>query len=249
LVTNDDGITSPGLHALYDELKRLDRVIVVAPDAERSAVGHAITVTTPLRVQEFRRGEEMMGFATNGTPADCVKIAVRALLDPPPDLVVSGINRGSNMGTNVIYSGTVSAATEARILGIPSLAISLDTRGNADWTYAATIGRRLAAQVLEHGLPPRVLLNVNVPNLPASRIRGLKVTRQGDSRFVEGFVVRKDPRQEPYYWLTGSYEVDDDDPETDGWAVANGYVSVTPISFDLTAHAARAELARWELEA
>ncbi len=249
LVTNDDGITSPGLHALYDELKRLDQVIVVAPDAERSAVGHAITVTTPLRVQEFRRGEEVMGFATNGTPADCVKIAVRTLLDPPPDLVVSGINRGSNMGTNVIYSGTVSAATEARILGIPSLAISLDTHGNADWTYAAVVGRRLAAQVLEHGLPPRVLLNVNVPNLPASRIRGLRVTRQGDSRFVEGFVVREDPRRQPYYWLTGSYEVDDDDPETDGWAVANGYVSVTPISFDLTAHAARAELAGWDLDA
>ncbi len=222
---------------------------MVAPDAERSAIGHAITTTLPLRVQEFRRGDEVMGFASNGTPADCVKIAVRALLDAPPDLVVSGINRGSNMGTNVIYSGTVSAATEARILGIPSLAVSLDTHGSADWTYAAVVARRLAARVLEHGLPPRVLLNVNVPNLPPGRIRGLRITRQGDSRFVEEFVVREDPRHRPYYWLTGAYEVNDADPETDGWAVANGYVSVTPISFDLTAHAARAELAGWDLDA
>jgi 5'-nucleotidase len=248
LVTNDDGITSPGLHALSAELKRLGRVIVVAPEAERSAVGHAITTTIPLRIQEFRRGDEVVGFATSGTPADCVKIAVRALLEVPPDLVVSGINRGSNLGTNVIYSGTVSAATEARILGIPSLAISLDADADADWSYAAVVGRRLAAQVLERGLPPGVLLNVNVPNLPAGRVRGFRITRQGSSRFTEEFVAREDPRHRPYYWLTGSYEVNDDDPETDGWAVANGYVSVTPISFDLTAHAARAELASWDLD-
>ena len=219
---------------------------VVAPDAERSAVGHAITTLTPLRVKEFRRGRELMGYATNGTPADCVKIGVGSVLSgDPPDLVVSGINLGPNTGTNVIYSGTVSAATEARILGVPSIAISLGAFVEPDWRYAASLGRRIAAMVLDHGLPGKVLLNVNVPNLPRSRIRGIRVTRQGDSSFVEDFTVREDPRLQPYYWLAGQYEMSDHDPDTDAWAIANGYVSITPVTFDLTAHGALEELAGW----
>lgn len=250
LVTNDDGITSPGLHALYSGLKRLGDVTVVAPDAERSAVGHAITTLTPLRIKEFRRGSELMGYATNGTPADCVKIAIGSILrDRPPDLVVSGINLGPNTATNIIYSGTVSAATEARILGIPSIAISLGAFVDPIWSYAAALAGRIAAMVLERGLPPKVLLNVNVPNLPRSKIRGILITRQGDSAYVEDYRVREDPRQQPYYWLAGSYEMRDEDPETDAWAVANGYVSITPVSFDLTAHAAREDLAGWRWRA
>ena len=219
---------------------------MVAPDAERSAIGHAITTLTPLRVKEFRRGAELMGYAINGTPADCVKIGVASILaDRPPELVVSGINLGPNTATNIIYSGTVSAATEARILGVPSIAISLATFVNPDWRYAAAFGRRLATVVLERGLPAKVLLNVNVPSLPRAEIKGVKVTKQGDSSYVEDFAVREDPRRQPYYWLAGSYEMQDEDPSTDAWAVENGYVSITPVTFDLTAHQMIDELEGW----
>ena len=219
---------------------------MVAPDAERSAVGHAITTLTPLRVKEFRRGSQLQGYAVDGTPADCVKIAIGSILkDQKVDLVVSGINLGSNTATNVIYSGTVSAATEARILGVPSIAISLGTFVEPRWGYAAAFGRRIAAAVLEHGLPPKVLLNVNVPNLPRSQIKGVKITRQGDSAFLDDFAIREDPRHQPYYWLAGTYLMEDEDPDTDGWAVRNGYVSITPVSFDLTAYHALSEVAGW----
>jgi 5'-nucleotidase len=218
---------------------------VVAPDAERSAVGHAITTLTPLRVKEFRRGRRLMGYASNGTPADCVKLGVGTLFERRPDLVVSGINLGPNTATNVIYSGTVSAATEARILGVPSIAVSLDTHTDPVWSYAATLGRRVAAEVLERGLPPKVLLNVNVPNLPRSEIKGIRVTRQGDSLFEEGYELREDPRGQPYYWLAGVYQMLDDDQDTDAWALANGYVSITPVTFDLTAHDHRQTLTTW----
>jgi 5'-nucleotidase len=220
-------------------------VTVVAPDAERSAVGHAITTLTPLRVKEFRRGRRLLGYATSGTPADCVKLAVTAIFEERPDLVVSGINHGANTAANVIYSGTVSAATEARIMGIPSMAISLAASERPSWTYAASLGRRIAAQVLERGLPPKVLLNVNVPALPRSGIRGVRVTRQGDSAYEDGYSRREDPSRQPYYWLTGSFLQADDDPDTDVWAVANGYASVTPITFDLTARGALDQLSAW----
>jgi 5'-nucleotidase len=221
-------------------------VTIVAPDAERSAVGHAITTLTPLRVKEFRQGRERMGYAINGTPADCVKIGIGSVFEgQPPDIAVSGINLGSNTATNIIYSGTVSAATEARILGVPSMAVSLATFRDPEWTYAAALGRRIAAAILRRGLPPRVLLNVNVPNLPRSRIRGVRVTRQGESAFIEEFAVREDPRRQPYYWLAGSYQNRDEDPTTDAWAIEHGYVSVTPVTFDLTAHEHLDALASW----
>jgi 5'-nucleotidase len=220
--------------------------VVVAPDAERSAVGHAITTMMPLRVKEFRRGKQLLGYAVDGTPADCVKIAIGSIFkEDKVDLVVSGINLGSNTATNVIYSGTVSAATEARILGVPSIAISLGTLLNPRWRYAAGLGRRIAAAVLERGLPPKVLLNVNLPNLPRSQIKGIKVTRQGDSAYLDDFAIREDPRHQPYYWLAGTYLMEDDDPDTDGWALRNGYVSISPVSFDLTAYGALNEIAAW----
>jgi 5'-nucleotidase len=246
-LTNDDGITSQGVQALYGQLRRLGEVTVVAPDAERSAVGHAITTLTPLRIKEFWRGRQLMGYAINGTPADCVKIGAGSIFKKSPDIVVSGINLGPNTATNIIYSGTVSAATEARILGIPSIAISLAAFVDPDWRYAAALGRRLAAKVLECGLPDKVLLNVNVPNLPRSRIKGIRITRQGDSAYREDFTVRKDPRSQPYYWLAGHYEMLDSDQDTDAWAVENGYVSITPVTFDLTAYEHMADIARWSL--
>jgi 5'-nucleotidase len=221
----------------------------VAPDAERSAVGHAITTLTPLRVKEYERNGERIGYAVNGMPADCVKIGTGSLLPRAPDIVVSGVNLGPNTATNVIYSGTVSAATEARILGIPSLAVSLGAFRGVDFGYAAQIARRLAAEVLKRGLPEKVLLNVNVPNLPREEIKGLRVTRQGRSSFVEDFSVRTDPRDQTYYWLAGNYEMTDQDEDTDAWALDNGYVSVTPVTFDLTAYAHLRELAAWRLRA
>lgn len=248
LVSNDDGITSPGLHALYAELKKLGPTTAVAPDAERSAVGHAITTLTPLRAKPFQLGREQIGYAVNGTPADCVKLAVGALLDEPPELIVSGINLGPNTATNIIYSGTVSAATEGRILGIPSIAVSLGTFIDPNWSVAAAFARRLATLVLERGLPPRVLLNVNVPNLPRSRIRGVRLTRQGESAYVEDFAIREDPRRQKYYWLAGNYRMQDTDEDTDAWALENGWISVTPISFDLTAYEVLPDLGKWQLD-
>jgi 5'-nucleotidase len=223
-------------------------VTVVAPDAERSAIGHAITTLTPLRVKEFRRGDTLMGYASNGTPADCVKLGVSSILPRPPDLVVSGINLGANTATNVIYSGTVSAATEARILGIPSIAVSLATFTNPDWSYAAVVGRRIGARVLERGLPPKVLLNVNVPNLPGEQVEGIRLTRQGDSAYESAYEVRQDPRGQPYYWLTGTRAVGDDGEDTDTWALANGFVSVSPVSFDLTAYRWLRPADGWDLQ-
>jgi len=175
-------------------MAKLGQVSVVAPDAERSAVGHAITTLTPLRVKEVALEDGLLGFAVNGTPADSVKLAVGALLKQRPDLVVSGINLGPNTATNVIYSGTVSAATEARILGVPSIAISIGAYKDPLWATAAGFAIQVAEQVLARGLPPKVLLNVNVPNLPAAEVKGVKVTRQGDSAYEERFDIRADPR-------------------------------------------------------
>ena len=217
---------------------------MVAPDAERSAVGHAITTLLPLRVNEFAR-DGMPGYAVNGMPADCVKLGIGAILDEPPDIVVSGINLGPNTASSIIYSGTVSAATEARILGVPSVAVSLATFVEADFSHAAVIARKVAALVLRHGLPERVLLNVNVPNLPPEKVAGIRVTRQGRSVFQEEFTIREDPRRQPYYWLAGSFQMTDEEPDTDAWAVSHGYVSVTPVTFDLTDYRSLDDVSGW----
>lgn len=220
---------------------------MVAPDAERSAVGHAITTLTPLRVKEFAFDGGVVGHAVNGTPADCVKLAIGALLDRRPDLVVSGINLGPNTATNIIYSGTVSAATEARILGVPSVAVSIGTFTDPIWATAGAYATRIAAQVLARGLPAKVLLNVNVPNLPLAEVRGVRVTRQGRSAYEERFEVRSDPRSVPYYWAAGSYRMSDDEEDTDALALERGFVSITPVTFDLTAHGMLAEVSGWGL--
>jgi 5'-nucleotidase len=228
-------------------MAKLGQVSVVAPDAERSAVGHAITTLTPLRVKEVALDDSLVGYAVNGTPADSVKLAVGALLEQRPDLVVSGINLGPNTATNVIYSGTVSAATEARILGIPSIAISIGAYKDPIWETAAGFAIRVAEQVLARGLPPKVLLNVNVPNLPAGEVKGVKVTRQGDSAYEERFDTRADPRGALYYWAAGTYQMSDVEEGTDALALDRGYVSVSPVSFDLTAYEWLEELSSWPL--
>src|SRR5258708_2168147 len=226
-------------------LAELGGVTIVAPDAEQSAVGHAITTMTPLRIKKVTLANGTEGHAVNGTPADAVRLAILTICQSPPDLVVSGINLGPNTATNVIYSGTVSAATEARILGIPSIAISIGSYEDPLWATAAGFAIQVAEQVLAHGLPPKVLLNVNVPNLPAAEVKGVVVTRQGDSSYEERFDIRSDPRGAPYYWAAGTYRMSDVEEGTDALALDRGYVSVTPISFDLTAYEELVELERW----
>ncbi len=247
LVSNDDGIDAPGIEALVRQLRFVGDVTVVAPHQQQSAVGHAITMNYPLRVRRYVKNGEFFGYAVEGTPADCVKLAVRALLKRRPDILVSGVNHGSNTAISVIYSGTVSAATEGTIFGIPSIAVSLTTYKPADFGVAAAFARRLTRQVLVHGLPRGTLLNVNVPPLPKSRIKGVKVTRQGRAVWIDTFEARRDPANKEYYWLTGGLENIDTDLAFDEAAVRGGYVSVTPIQYDLT-HASMIDVVRsWDL--
>jgi 5'-nucleotidase len=248
LLTNDDGIFAKGIEALYQRLREEHDVTVVAPETEQSAVGHAITMADPLRVKAVNRNGSFFGYALTGTPADCVKLAVTELLKPPPDVVVSGINMGSNVGVNVIYSGTVSAATEGTVLGIPSIAVSQDSLRNTDFTVAAGFVLRLLRLVRKHGLPPGVLLNVNVPNVPLHQVRGVRITRQGDAKFLDRYDRRVDPRNHVYYWLCGSTPSPDREPDTDAHALADHCIAVTPIHYDLTHYPMLDVLRGWPLD-
>jgi 5'-nucleotidase len=234
LISNDDGIDAPGLYILSKRLKKFAQVSIVAPSIQQSAVGHAITVRTPLRAHEFRRDGKVFGYAVDGTPADSVKLAIRSLLKSKPDLVISGINDGLNTAVNVIYSGTVSAATEGTILGIPSIAVSIEYTKKPDFEPAAKIASMIAKFVCNHGMPKDTILNINVPAIPASKIKGIKFTRQGRSRWNDKFYLRKDPKNRDYYWLAGDMQILDRDDDIDQVALKSGYVSVTPIQFDLT---------------
>jgi 5'-nucleotidase len=236
LLTNDDGIYAPGLAALYRELQRLGEVTVVAPESEQSAVGHSISLITPLRVKEVSLNGGVEGSAVSGTPADCVKIALAELLPGPPDLVVSGINLGPNVGINVLYSGTVSAATEAAILGVPGVAFSLNSYDqSADFATAARLARELLEKLQGWAAWTNgVCLNVNLPALPREEVKGVRITRQDTGPLVEHFERRVDPRRHVYYWLAAINARPAPAPDTDYGALAQGYVSVTPIHHDLT---------------
>jgi 5'-nucleotidase len=249
LACNDDGIDAPGLYALVQELKKIGNVTVIAPDKQQSAVGHAITMQYPLRVKEFKKDGKFFGYSVQGTPADCVKLAVKALLKKQPDLVVSGVNHGANTAISIIYSGTVSAATEGTILGIPSIAVSLTTYAPADFRYAARLARKLGQKVLKKGLPPGTLLNVNVPPYPEKELAGILITRQGKAVWNDTFDVRRDPGNREYYWLTGGLEEIDTELEFDQAAVRNRFVSVTPIHYDLTDYDMLSTLRNWKIEA
>ena len=247
LLTNDDGIFAKGIETLFHALSVEHEVTVVATETEQSAVGHAITMLEPLRVNTVNRNGRFFGYALRGTPADCVKIAVSELMDPAPEIVVSGINLGANVGVDVIYSGTVSAATEAAVLGLPSIAVSIDSFTPVSLSAAKEFIPKLVALAAKEGLPPGVCLNVNVPNLPAEKIRGVRITRQGTQRYVEKYDRRIDPRNHVYYWLTNESVLLDDDPESDSCALATGYISVTPIHHDLTSYPALERLKGWGL--
>ncbi|RKY56653.1 MAG: 5'/3'-nucleotidase SurE [Candidatus Neomarinimicrobiota bacterium] len=245
LVTNDDGISAPGINALIIQLKKIGDIAVVAPDTERSAVGHAITLSDPIRVSNFSKNGLWEGYAVSGMPADCVKIAVGALLKRRPNLVVSGINLGSNAGINVIYSGTVSAATEGTILGIPSIAISLTTYTDPIFDFAAKFAVKLAKIVLKRKLPEKTLLNVNVPNVAEKEIKGVQITRQGMANFAEYFDKRIDPRKRVYYWMDGEKEEIEMADDVDDEVIKNNMVSITPIKYDMTNYESIERLKTW----
>ncbi|MDD5676527.1 MAG: 5'/3'-nucleotidase SurE [Kiritimatiellae bacterium] len=247
LICNDDGIYAPGIMALFEAVRDIGEVTVVAPDAEQSAVGHAITLSNPIKIKQVRRNAQFEGYAVVGTPADCIKLAVTVLLERPPDLIISGINLGPNVGISVIYSGTVSAATEGAILGIPSMAISLATFKDPIWETAAHVARRLTQEIITRGLPADTLLNVNVPNRTLKQVKGLAVTRMGRSRFAEIFHKRTNPRGDTYYWMDGELKITGDTGGTDIQALADGLVSLTPIWFDLTHTAVLPKLNDWNL--
>lgn len=243
LLTNDDGIHSAGLQSLADELQRLGRVVVAAPDRERSAVGHALTLHAPLRAEEILPDR----WAVSGTPTDAVSLGIHGLLKEKPDLVVSGINKGGNMGDDLTYSGTVAAAMEATLMGVPAMAVSLVSKSfhYADFNDAARVSCQLAKTIIEHGLPADTFINVNVP---ATSPKGIMITRQGKRIYEDAVVQNQDPRGRTYYWI-GAGELDFQKLEgSDFHAVDNGYVSVTPLHLDLTNYNAMERLRQWALE-
>ncbi len=230
LVTNDDGVYSPGIQILAKRLRELDSVAIVAPDRERSAAGHSMTLHRPLLIEELK---ELM-YSVNGTPTDCVNIAVKGLLKETPRLVISGINKGPNLGDDVTYSGTVAGAIEGILLGIPSFAISLTAREDFLFAEAAEVAVRAAGQVLEQGLPAGTFLNINVPNLPISEMQGTRITRLGKRIYHQMTVERVDPRGKKYYWIGGGEPDWEREEGTDLDAVDRKYVSITPLHLDMT---------------
>ncbi|MCL5986970.1 MAG: 5'/3'-nucleotidase SurE [Actinobacteria bacterium] len=242
LLTNDDGYQAIGIKVLYEALIKIADVLMIAPERENSAVGHAITVFEPIKVLELKEDDRIYGYAVNGTPADCVKLGLVAIYKKKPDLVVSGINAGPNTGTNIIYSGTVSAATEGTIFGIPSIAISIGTRNSLELKFATEFTAKLANIIHKQKLPVGTLLNVNVPALPKEQIKGIKITRQGASKFKEIFLKRIDPLGRTYYWLDGETAYTDKEEDADAVALKNGFVSITPITYDLTNYRYRDEI-------
>lgn len=244
LVTNDDGITAPGIQTLVSIAKQLGDVIVVAPDSPQSGKGHAITVNNTLYLNKISETE----YSCSGTPVDCVKMAVHEILKRKPDLCVSGINHGSNSSINVIYSGTMSAAVEAGIEGIPAIGFSLcDFSWNADFEPTKKYIQKIISSVLENNLPKGIVLNVNFPKLPSSEIKGIKICRQANAMWIERFDKRQTPYGRDYYWLTGEFVNKDKGEDTDEWALANGYASLVPVLFDLTAHHAIQTLNSWNI--
>ena len=244
MVTNDDGVHSPGIIALYKAMKGLGDVYIVAPDRERSAAGHSLTLHRPLKAEEIREHV----FSVNGTPTDCVTLGINKLLPRKPDLVVSGINRGANLGDDITYSGTVSAAIEGTIFGIPSIAFSLISDKHYHYETATFFTKRIASYVLEHSLPFDTLLNVNFPNISKGEIRGIKLTRQGKRIYENSIQETFNPWGEKYYWIGGGRTFWEHGDEADMEAVQENYISITPIHLDLTNHGALSFLReRWKV--
>lgn len=252
LVSNDDGIDAEGLHRLVYELKKFSSVYVSAPHRQQSAVGHSISIYYPLRAFQYKKEGKIFGWAVEGTPADAVKLGVLFLYKNVKfDLVVSGINNGANTALNLIYSGTVSAATEGIILDIPSVAISLLSSSNPDFKSAAGLSAIIVKQLLlnkEIKLDSNTLLNINIPPLPKSKIKGIKITSQGKSNWIDNFEVRSDPNGRDYYWLTGKMNILDKKSDTDVIALREDYISITPLQYDLTDHKKMKDIMKWKIK-
>ncbi|PCH96532.1 MAG: 5'/3'-nucleotidase SurE [Bacteroidetes bacterium] len=249
LVTNDDGITAPGIRALIAEMRKIGDVTVLAPDKPQSGTGHSITLEDPLRLNEIKTDGSYKEYSCSGTPVDCVKMAVNVVLKRKPDLLVSGINHGSNSSINVIYSGTMSAALEGALEGIPSIGFSLlNNKQDADFSTAGKYASKFAKLALKNGVPKACCLNINIPNLKEKQIKGVKVCRQANANWKEEFDVRTDPFGRKYYWLTGVFKNYDKGKDTDEWALANGYVSIVPVQYDVTAHHAITDISHWNDE-
>lgn len=250
LITNDDGIHAPGIRFLIKIMNTFGDVVVVAPDAPQSGMGHAITINDTLYCESIvvNKNEPQKEFSCSGTPVDCVKIAVNEILKQKPDLCVSGINHGSNSSINVIYSGTMSAAVEAGTQGIPAIGFSLlDYSLEADFKPSEKFIKNIVAQCLKNEMPKGVVLNVNIPKLSEDKIKGIKICRQANGHWEEKFDKRTNPLGREYYWLTGNFVNKDKGEDTDEWALENGYISVTPTQYDLTAHHAIKDINNWEL--
>lgn len=250
LVSNDDGITATGIRNLVEVASSLGEVVVVAPDGPQSGMGHAITIGHPLRLRPSRIFGDIVAYECSGTPADCVKLAKSEVLKGRiPDLVVSGINHGSNSSISVLYSGTMSAAIEAAIEGLPAIGFSLCDYGTeADFSHTRPFVEQVITQALQNGIPPGVTLNVNFPSISAGKIKGIKVCRQARAKWQEEFDRRQDPHRRDYYWMVGSFINMDKGEDTDEWALANNYASLVPCTFDLTAYTAMPTLnAQWDI--
>ncbi len=249
LLTNDDGVHSPGLLALQRALVHLGEVVIFAPERNWSAAGHTKTMHKPLRVSQVILADGTRAFATNGAPSDCVGLAMLGVLPQPPDLVISGINQGANVGHDVTYSGTVAGAMEAVVSGLPALAVSVEWSDPIDYEPAAAAAAHLAQEVLARGLPANSFLNINAPALPASAIRGIRRTRLGERIYNDRLIERRDPRGRPYYWIGGEPPGGrpDEAGETDIGALAQGFISVTPLTMDMTDRALLTKLADWGL--
>ncbi len=245
LITNDDGITAPGIKALVEAVQHVGKVVIVAPDKPQSGMGHAITIGHPLRLHPVHLFDGVESWQCSGTPVDCVKLAVDKVLHRKPDICLSGINHGANHSINVIYSGTMSAALEASIESIPSIGFSLlDYSVEADFSGAQHYAQLLVQQVLSQKIDKHVCLNVNIPRLPVELIKGFKVCRQAYAKYEEKFDERKDPHGKNYFWLTGEFVNFDKGKDTDVWALEHNYVSVVPVQFDLTNHILKEKLAK-----
>lgn len=249
LVTNDDSISAPGIRTLIEVMSDIGDVIVVAPESPQSAMGHAITINNTLYINKISKdNDSILEYSCSGTPVDCVKIAVNEILKQKPDLCVSGINHGSNSSINVIYSGTMSAAVEAGIEGIPAIGFSLlDYNWNANFEDTKPFIKKIALEILKNKLPEGVVLNVNIPKLTEKEIKGIKICRQAKAIWEERFDKRQTPMGKDYYWLSGTFVNLDKGEDTDEWALANGYISIVPVQFDLTAHHAIQSLNTWDL--
>lgn len=249
LVTNDDGIHAPGIRFLIETIRPLGNVLVVAPDKPQSAMGHAVTIQVPLRVHAIKDDPGYREFSCNGTPADCIKLGEKVIIKGKPDLIVSGINHGSNASINVLYSGTMAAVIEGAMENIPAIGFSLNDYSHAaDFSHCKKIIQSVAKQVLKSGLPDGICLNVNIPASNGKPIQGIKITKQAKAFWDEHFDERKDPHKRDYYWLRGEFVNLETDEDNDHWAINNNYISIVPIQIDLTAHHMINTLKTWDLE-